>query len=394
MANIRKLEQHIAVFGQSGSGKTVLLSSFYGGLQGAFDGSELYDVVADDTGQGDRLLKNYYRMAKAHEVPSATRFAAETFRFSLNPKGYLDPATQKKAPFDAIRIVWHDYPGEWFEASVSGAEEERRRVQAFQDLLVSDVALIMVDGEKVAANAGQEERYLKELFHSLRHGLLRLRGDLLEGGKPLVQFPRIWIVALSKADVLLEMTVEDLKSMVLEKSAEELGQLRETIQGMVQGGAALSVGEDFMLLSSATFEPQTIDLQRRIGVDLMLPIAAVMPFERHVAWAKKKEIPTKVAQKILENSAAIGAGAMALALLGKKVKLPGVLALVPVAIAGLQAVVPRKTIDAAATTVGEELAKLHAKAVANKEYLAAILTGFRMQLEKGERDHVLLRSRK
>src|SRR5699024_11338266 len=33
MATKRDLEQHIAVFGESGSGKTVLLSSFYGGTQ-------------------------------------------------------------------------------------------------------------------------------------------------------------------------------------------------------------------------------------------------------------------------------------------------------------------------------------------------------------------------
>jgi ABC-type dipeptide/oligopeptide/nickel transport system ATPase component len=30
MAKTRKKEQHIAVFGESGSGKTVLVSSFYG----------------------------------------------------------------------------------------------------------------------------------------------------------------------------------------------------------------------------------------------------------------------------------------------------------------------------------------------------------------------------
>ena len=46
MPSPRVLDQHIAVFGQSGSGKTVLVSSFYGAMQepefltsSLFDGS-------------------------------------------------------------------------------------------------------------------------------------------------------------------------------------------------------------------------------------------------------------------------------------------------------------------------------------------------------------------
>jgi predicted ATPase len=46
-----ELEQHIAVFGESGSGKTVLVSSFYGAMQEPhFLKSSLFDVTADDTG--------------------------------------------------------------------------------------------------------------------------------------------------------------------------------------------------------------------------------------------------------------------------------------------------------------------------------------------------------
>jgi len=49
-------EQNLAVFGESGSGKTVLLSSFYGASQEpSFLAESLYKVLADDTGQGTRL---------------------------------------------------------------------------------------------------------------------------------------------------------------------------------------------------------------------------------------------------------------------------------------------------------------------------------------------------
>src|SRR4051794_39092196 len=46
-------EQNLAVFGEGGSGKTVLLSSFYGASQEpSFLARSLYNVLADDTGQG------------------------------------------------------------------------------------------------------------------------------------------------------------------------------------------------------------------------------------------------------------------------------------------------------------------------------------------------------
>ena len=49
----KALEQHIAVFGESGSGKTVLLSFLYGAMQELlYLKDSLFDVVAEDIGQG------------------------------------------------------------------------------------------------------------------------------------------------------------------------------------------------------------------------------------------------------------------------------------------------------------------------------------------------------
>lgn len=48
----RILEQHIAVFGESGSGKTVMLSSFFGTFQGPWYGKDNpFRLLADDIGQ-------------------------------------------------------------------------------------------------------------------------------------------------------------------------------------------------------------------------------------------------------------------------------------------------------------------------------------------------------
>jgi ABC-type dipeptide/oligopeptide/nickel transport system ATPase component len=60
---VKVKEQNLAVFGESGSGKTVLLSSFYGAAQvPSFLAESLYQVLPDDTGQGMRLLQNYLKM--------------------------------------------------------------------------------------------------------------------------------------------------------------------------------------------------------------------------------------------------------------------------------------------------------------------------------------------
>lgn len=63
-------EQHIAVFGESGSGKTVLLSSFFGPTQEGPYSDELWDLVADDTSQGNRLYQNYVGMRDDATAPS------------------------------------------------------------------------------------------------------------------------------------------------------------------------------------------------------------------------------------------------------------------------------------------------------------------------------------
>lgn len=390
---VRKKEQHIAVFGESGSGKTVLLSSFFGATQEpSYAKDQQFRVVADDVGQGHRLLQNYYRMRSSAQVPQATRFRAEPHRFSLKLKEPMDAKTKKAMPFDALSIVWHDYPGEWFEQDVSGAEEARRRVDTFRSLLVSDIALLLVDGQKLLEHAGQEERYLKALLANFRNGVLSLKDDLLTDGKPLVEFPRIWMIALSKADLLPDLDVGAFKALLVEKAAEDLQDLRETISGLVQADQALSVGEDFLLLSSAKFDAERIDVAERIGVELLLPLASVLPFERHVRWTQRKEVPAKVAEQLLGTAAAVGAPAIALTMLGTKVlKLPGPIGVVATM---LSTALSKDTLTDAANLAGDKLKQVNAQARAKKQTLTAVLTRFKMDLEQGEADDVLLRSQR
>lgn len=388
----RVLEQHVAVFGESGSGKSVLISSFYGLMREKQTQERTrLDVVADDPGQGDRLLQNYLGMSREGRVPEPNRFSSIPYSFTAR----LDhrPSSKRPANFDAIRLVWHDYPGEWFHQSASGREEEQRRADTFRSLLGSDVAIILVDGEELARNSGHEEQYLKLLFTNIRNGLLPVVDDLQLGGKPLARFPRIWMLALSKSDVLPEMDVDEFHDLVVLGAAHEVDQLRKLLERVVLGNDALSVGEDFVLLSSAKFEPGAIDVSQRVGVDLMMPIASVLPLQRFVRWAESRNLRGKVAEALLGNASAVaGVVGVLVGFFGSRAtKLKGPIGIIATL---LSSVVSKEMIDKVVKQAGDRLRDANADALAKGDYLRAALTQFGIDLDAAEERNILLRSRR
>ena len=72
--------------------------------------------------------------------------------------------------------------------------------------------------------------------------------------------------------------------------SEDLDELRNVLKGLVESNDALSVGEDFLLLSSAKFEANRIEVTERVGLDLILPLAAMLPFERHIRWVEEMRL--------------------------------------------------------------------------------------------------------
>lgn len=390
----RVREQHIAVFGAGGSGKTVLVSSFFGPTQEGTYPNELWDLVADDTGQGNRLYQNYLGMRDHGTVPMTTRFNTTTYQFTVKLKGG-DNAAAKNRPFDALRLAWHDYPGEWFEESPSSEEEAKRRVDTFKSLLRSDVALFLVDGQKLLDYEGEEERYLKSLMTNFRQGILRLKEDLLAGEDRLVEFPRIWILALSKADLFPHWDVHAFRDLMIAKAAEHMDGLRETLEDLVDTPEALSVGEDFMLLSSAKFqlssgspEAVAIDVTQRVGLDLILPVASLLPLERRVQWNERMEIPRKVLETLADGSETLAAG-----LIGGRVAIENLVAKIPIVgpIAS-KAAVP---ILIKAVSMSEaKLKEMNARAREDHDYLTATLTQFKLDLNRGVKEGLLIRSLK
>ena len=394
MAKYSKIrEQHIAVFGESGSGKTVLASSFYGPTQEKSFSNGLWDLVADDTGLGNRLYQNYVGMRDYATAPVPTRFAATTYFFSVKLKGDGTPKA-KKRPFDILRLAWHDYPGEWFEESPSSEEEANRRIDTFRSLVRSDVALVLVDGQKLLDHKGEEERYLKSLLTNLRQGLLRLKEDLLAGDDGLAEFPRIWVIALSKADLFPDWDVHTFRDLVIWKATDHIEHLRATLRDFVVTPEALSMGEDFMLLSSAKFElsadgaePVEIDVTKRAGVDLILPVASLLPLEHLVQWQEKIEIPMDVLDtladdtlvRVLAGGISLGAGKVVAKLLptvgplARKVAIPALIAAVKM--------------------TESQLRLINEQARASHDYVKATLTQFKLDLDQGERDSLLIRSK-
>ncbi len=374
----RELEQQIAVFGESGSGKTVLISCFYGAMQQReFTKQSLFNVTADNIGEGNRLYKNYLGMKDSARRPATNRFSSTPYVFSVKLKNTGGEA-KSRIPFEALRLVWHDYPGQWWEQDLSGPEEAQRRVDMFKSLLGSDVAFLLVDGQKLMDNAGEEERYLKSLLGNFKTGLLGLKDRVLEDGKPLVKFPRIWILALSKADLLPELDVYGFRDLIIGKANDDLDALREALEEFVDSPSALAVGEDFLLLSSAKFEPNKIQVTERIGINLVLPLAAMLPIRRHIKWAKQKQVGAKVGKDLLG-----GFGVLAAALM-KKAKFAGP--------KGLAALVGGRVVIAAATLGGDQLKKMNSEALSKHDYMAAVLSRFGLDLDDGEEQGVLLRS--
>jgi hypothetical protein len=157
----------------------------------------------------------------------------------------------------------------------------------------------------------------------------------------------------------------------------------------------MSVGEDFMLLSSAKFElssaspePVEIDVSQRVGLDLILPVAAVLPLERRVQWSERMEIPRKVLDTLAD-----GAETLAKVLVGGK--LIGVDKLVRKIpkVGPLASKVAIPALIAASKMGGEQLRQMNAKAREDHDYLTATLTQFKLDLDRGVADKLLIRSR-
>lgn len=142
-----------------------------------------------------------------------------------------------------------------------------------------------------------------------------------------------------------------------------------------------------MLLSSVRFEPGKIEVTERVGLDLILPVAFMLPLERLAQWADKFDIPLKVLGRLVDHANALAAvfnsaGAKVAVKFLAKVPKVGPL-LVAVAIPALKKAVKLST---------SKLEEIHAQALDDRDYLTATPAKFRLDLDQGVEDHLLVKS--
>ena len=142
------------------------------------------------------------------------------------------------------------------------------------------------------------------------------------------------------------------------------------------------------MFSSAKFEPNRIEVTERIGLDLVLPLSAMLPFKRHIGWIDHKQVGGAAAEELL--GAAGNLAAMAATLIGKA-KVGGPKGAI---VTFLSSRVANAAISTASKLGSEQLRKMNAEAVAKKDYMKAVLTRFGLDLDDAEEGRVLLRSKK
>jgi hypothetical protein len=128
---------------------------------------------------------------------------------------------------------------------------------------------------------------------------------------------------------------------------------------------------------------------QQVGLDLILPVAALLPLERRIQWHAQMEIPRKVL-----DSLADGAESLAEALLGGKVTVPAALLAKLPKRGPLAALAAIPTLAGVAKLAGEQIKEINAKARKDHNYLTAMLTQFKLDLDKGVTDKLLIRSLK
>jgi energy-coupling factor transporter ATP-binding protein EcfA2 len=270
------IDQHIAVFGESGSGKTTLLSTFYGWHQEpSFGISNGYTLNATDTSQGQELTRNYLKMQEGPYV--VTRSQNSAFKFDIKVRG-LDRS--------AGSLVWHDYPGEWWTEEQQGVVNTRK-IKSFRALLQSDIAFLLCDAQRLKDDG---DKYLIRLLRTFRTELERQKNKLKAEDAPLLLFPRTWVICLSKADLMPDEDVYKFRDRVIKIAKDELDELKETIKEILTGDGYQSIGESFLLLSSAEFDVATGKVKESshsLGIDLIPPISISLPIQKALSWERK-----------------------------------------------------------------------------------------------------------
>ncbi len=247
-------EVRIALFGPSSSGKTSLLASYYGNQQRAgFEEKHGYHLTVEDTSAGNRLLARYYRMEEGDFPLGTDTFEEYCFGFKVHE--LTEPS---------FKIVWYDYPGGWWEDTPKDEDEDQVRRDTFRNLLQSHAGILLIDGEQYNKRGTAYVHYLLDQF---KNEIRQIKDCLSSEGKPIEAFPKQWIIAISKADILPEnITAEDICKKIVSDSNDQLEGLKKAVD-------SADFGCQYMLISSVKGEgKKVINSHKYIGLQLIAPV--------------------------------------------------------------------------------------------------------------------------
>lgn len=256
-------EVRIAVFGPRGSGKTTLLASYYGNQQlYSFEESHLYKLEAKDASVGLELLEVYHGMEDGHFPQGTEKFKEYIFNLKI-----------KNIPTTAMKIIWYDYPGGWWEREPEDFSELQERNMAFRSLLTSHVGVLLIDSSKY-----QEKgyKYVQVTISQFKNEIEKIYHALQAEGQDVTQMPSEWIIAFSKADVLPEKKAITLRDAVVVKCADPINAILNLLSEVHKTDSAnIGFGKKILLLSSvlADSNTQIKDAKSFIGLQLLAPIA-------------------------------------------------------------------------------------------------------------------------
>jgi len=173
-------ELRIAVFGESGAGKSALLASLFAAHNPVWGfGRSPLQLVAESPTKGLDLNRRWDGMAQLRFPPGTDRF--DEWRFVVQ-----DPA---HGPL--FRLAWFDYPGGWLSNPSS------RVGPGLGPLIGAHAGIIVIDGQKLLPPNGAA--YLSNLFERLAAQL-----PVLAGSNQKLRSRRDWLIAVSKADSFRE----------------------------------------------------------------------------------------------------------------------------------------------------------------------------------------------
>lgn len=248
----------IALFGDSGSGKTTFLSSYYGNMQrNDFERKKGYRLKAEQSVDAS-LLTRYYEM-EGGSFPLGTESFTE-YTFELMITGLSR---------SGLKINWFDYPGGWWRSEPQDNDEKLVRLSALKKLLTSNVAVFLIDGAKYLSNG---DKYLRLQLDIFKNAIKKIKESQAENGTPIDGLlPKKWIIAVSKADLFPEgTTAKALAESMLDGARDQFEGVSNAISAQNS-----DFGKQFLLLSSVkgSSNSKVADAHQFMGLQLIAPLA-------------------------------------------------------------------------------------------------------------------------